>query len=214
MHSSFHPFQAQHVASLRTQYTAVFCSVVVSWSLEHPSLNSIYCFIHGPGSGVSEPLLAERAQERLQHHEGTQQRSSEVQQQQQQGGGRMNLKEGLLLCIPTGFDLTATTLMNVGLLYVAASGVCLCACGIASLCFVYMCACGRAGGRARALPCAFVPAVFEHTLFFMPRLCVVWGWVKCICVLCGFCRAHTTNRKLMHAPHKDKHSTCVTLSHV
>lgn len=32
------------------------------------------------------------------------------------------MHEALLLCIPTGFDLAATTLMNVGLLYVAASG--------------------------------------------------------------------------------------------
>jgi hypothetical protein len=32
------------------------------------------------------------------------------------------IKEALLLCVPTGFDLAATTLMNVGLLYVAASG--------------------------------------------------------------------------------------------
>lgn len=34
------------------------------------------------------------------------------------------MQEALLLCVPTGFDLAATTLMNVGLLYVAASGEC------------------------------------------------------------------------------------------
>jgi len=34
----------------------------------------------------------------------------------------VTFREALLLCIPTGFDLAATTLMNVGLLYVAASG--------------------------------------------------------------------------------------------
>lgn len=33
-----------------------------------------------------------------------------------------SIKDYLLLCIPTMFDLIATTLMNVGLLYVAASG--------------------------------------------------------------------------------------------
>lgn len=57
------------------------------------------------------------------------------QQQQQRGGGGSNggnngsggkklskFQEALLLCVPTGFDLAATTLMNVGLLYVAASG--------------------------------------------------------------------------------------------
>lgn len=47
---------------------------------------------------------------------------SEHDQQQPPPEPRFNLKEALLLCIPTGFDLAATTLMNVGLLYVAASG--------------------------------------------------------------------------------------------
>jgi hypothetical protein len=44
-------------------------------------------------------------------------------------GGRKRMSkfhEALLLCVPTGFDLAATTLMNVGLLYVAASGQLIC----------------------------------------------------------------------------------------
>jgi hypothetical protein len=60
---------------------------------------------------LAAPLLAARAQEGLQQH-------PEVSG----SGVKFVLKEGLMLCIPTGFDLAATTLMNVGLLFVAASG--------------------------------------------------------------------------------------------
>jgi hypothetical protein len=69
---------------------------------------------------LSVPLLAARAQDRLQqqHREDGQ----EVDFEDSDSGVKSVLKEGLMLCIPTGFDLAATTLMNVGLLYVAASG--------------------------------------------------------------------------------------------
>jgi hypothetical protein len=68
---------------------------------------------------LSAPLLATRAQERLQQPpEDDQEHDHEVSG----SGVKFVLKEGLMLCIPTGFDLAATTLMNVGLLYVAASG--------------------------------------------------------------------------------------------
>lgn len=53
----------------------------------------------------------------LQQHNSAQQDSAE------DNADKVSLKEALLLCVPTGFDLAATTLMNVGLLYVAASGV-------------------------------------------------------------------------------------------
>jgi hypothetical protein len=68
---------------------------------------------------LSAPLLAARAQERLQHHP---ENDHEVDHEVSGSGVKFILKEGLMLCIPTGFDLAATTLMNVGLLYVAASG--------------------------------------------------------------------------------------------
>lgn len=74
-------------------------------------------------SDLSVPLLAARAQDRLQqqqHREDDRENDGEAAG----SGAKSILKEGLMLCIPTGFDLAATTLMNVGLLYVAASGEC------------------------------------------------------------------------------------------
>lgn len=65
---------------------------------------------HGEHASAQEPLLSNDQQ---QQHGGD---------QGNQPPAKMNMKEALLLCVPTGFDLAATTLMNVGLLYVAASG--------------------------------------------------------------------------------------------
>ncbi|WIA18798.1 hypothetical protein OEZ85_003481 [Tetradesmus obliquus] len=79
----------------------------------------------GDASDLSVPLLAARAQDRLQQHEHDHEHDREddheVHGSGSSSGAKFILKEGLMLCIPTGFDLAATTLMNVGLLYVAAS---------------------------------------------------------------------------------------------
>lgn len=65
---------------------------------------------------LTEPLLGgSHAQQQLQQHADRRGRNGSDQQMSR-------MKEALLLCVPTGFDLAATTLMNVGLLYVAASG--------------------------------------------------------------------------------------------
>jgi hypothetical protein len=83
----------------------------------------------GNAGDLSVPLLAARAQDRLlqQHHnENNHGDDHDVSGSGSSSGAKFILKEGLLLCIPTGFDLAATTLMNVGLLYVAASGGCCC----------------------------------------------------------------------------------------
>lgn len=80
----------------------------------------------GDASDLSVPLLAARAQDRLQQHEHDHEHDREddheVHGSGSSSGAKFILKEGLMLCIPTGFDLAATTLMNVGLLYAAASG--------------------------------------------------------------------------------------------
>jgi uncharacterized protein with beta-barrel porin domain len=76
-------------------------------------------------SDLSVPLLAARAQDRLLQQQGREddgEGDREVPGSGGSSGAKFILKEGLMLCIPTGFDLAATTLMNVGLLYVAASG--------------------------------------------------------------------------------------------
>jgi hypothetical protein len=82
---------------------------------------------------LRQPLLATAEQPQ----QLDQQQQPRQQQQQQGRGGSGGGSDGgssssgrrlstarhaLLLCIPTCFDLAATTLMNVGLLYVAASG--------------------------------------------------------------------------------------------
>ncbi|KAF6257076.1 hypothetical protein COO60DRAFT_1626921 [Scenedesmus sp. NREL 46B-D3] len=62
-------------------------------------------------SDLSVPLLAARAQDRLQqqqHREDDRENDGEAAG----SGAKSILKEGLMLCIPTGFDLAATTLMN------------------------------------------------------------------------------------------------------
>lgn len=67
----------------------------------------------GDANNLRQPLLAS------QHH---QQQQGQQDQDQANNNNMSKVQEALLLCVPTGFDLAATTLMNVGLLYVAASG--------------------------------------------------------------------------------------------
>jgi hypothetical protein len=82
----------------------------------------------GDGS-LHEPLLPRDQQHQSQQEEEQQQQQLTSEHQARGTFSRDNgndshvtLKQAMLLCIPTAFDLAATTLMNVGLLYVAASG--------------------------------------------------------------------------------------------
>jgi hypothetical protein len=73
---------------------------------------------HSRDSDLHQPLLQQQQQQHGEtggegRHDSSSSRSSRRPSK---------FREALLLCVPTGFDLAATTLMNVGLLYVAASG--------------------------------------------------------------------------------------------
>lgn len=96
-------------------------AVVAARATQHagvtPAVAAAPAGVQTAADPLTEPLLdGTNTQQQLHQHTGG--RSG------QDGSSRQmsRMKEALLLCVPTGFDLAATTLMNVGLLYVAASG--------------------------------------------------------------------------------------------
>eukprot|EP00775_Hariotina_reticulata_P007660 gene7660-7863_t len=92
-----------------------------------PSLAAVAAATAVCGDGsLHEPLLAhnqQRDQPQQPYHLTSEHQARGTDGSGNEGGNanHVKLREAMLLCIPTAFDLAATTLMNVGLLYVAAS---------------------------------------------------------------------------------------------
>ena len=75
---------------------------------------------HSRDSDLHQPLLQQQQQQQQHGETGGEGRHDSSSSRSSRRPSKF--REALLLCVPTGFDLAATTLMNVGLLYVAASG--------------------------------------------------------------------------------------------